>query len=499
MADSAVEGTSSLARQSCSICKRQKRKCSRELPKCELCRRHLRQCQYPFEGLPGQNSGPQDPEPCKALSLFFLDSDTFSRRQPGITPAAGFIPADILDSLVDGRHLDRDAEAYFASVHEFFPIVSKTRFHQLMSSISELQMDILLLLLAMRLLCSPVDKDRPISALYSSTKRCLMYAEMSGALTLRALQASVLIALYEVANAIYPAAYLSVGNCARMGYALGYHDRRTASQLHPPPRSWTELEEVRRVWWAIYILDRYTNVGIDHRPFCREEAKSEELLPTDETLWESGEQAPIQSLAVSASADVAASPFARTCQASHLLSLVIRHINTKPTDMREFYEEGIQLHQVLNSFRLALLLELASTDDRQFGPFSSAVGICYSGLIALYDRHSCAEVDDPAGVGIPQQLQLQEIALSGLKELSGQVAEFAIRLNRLTETYGVMAAGPFVADCFYAMLRLCMAYYRETRKPAVPKLVLALKGGLQATGGHWAAANKYLAILEDEE
>ena len=32
----------------------------------------------------------------------------------------------------------------------------------------------------------------------------------------------------------------------------------------------------------------YTSIGVDNRPFCRGDAKGEELLPIDEILWESG-------------------------------------------------------------------------------------------------------------------------------------------------------------------------------------------------------------------
>ena len=158
--------------------------------------------------------------------------------------------------------------------------------------------------------------------------------------------------------------------------------------------------------------------------------------------------------------------------------------------MTRFYTEGIQLHRVLDAFRLAVSMELAGADNSLFGPLSSALGICYSGLIALYDRHSCAEVDDVAGIGIPEQLQMQEIALGGLKELAGFVAEFAAKLTNVIGSQGRAAASPFVADCFYATNRLCLLYFQETGRLEILQAIEAINGGLRALSGHWSSASK---------
>ena len=105
----------------------------------------------------------------------------------------------------------------------------------------------------MRLLRLPLDKNGPSSAFYFTVKRCAGYAEASAAFSNSVLQASILIAFYEVANAIYPAAYMSTGSCARMGYALGYHDRRGATQLLPIPSKLNRLPQRPRTrgYWHL--------------------------------------------------------------------------------------------------------------------------------------------------------------------------------------------------------------------------------------------------------
>ncbi len=158
--------------------------------------------------------------------------------------------------------------------------------------------------------------------------------------------------------------------------------------------------------------------------------------------------------------------------------------------MTQFYLDGIQLHRVLDAFCLAVSIELASADNSLFGPLSSAVGICYSGLLALYDCHSCADVDDAAGIGIPEQLQLQEIALGGLKKLPALVSDLAVKLTSVVSSQGRAAASPFVADCFYATNRLCLLYFRETGRPDLLPAIEAIFGGLKAISGHWSCASK---------
>jgi hypothetical protein len=76
-------------------------------------------------------------------------------------------------------------------------------------------------------------------------------------MSIHVLQAGILITFYELGQAIYPAAYLSVGSCARYGLALGI-DKLS---LIPPSegdasQAWNEQEESRRVWWAVLIFDR---------------------------------------------------------------------------------------------------------------------------------------------------------------------------------------------------------------------------------------------------
>jgi hypothetical protein len=110
------------------------------------------------------------------------------------------------------------------------------------------------------LLCSTTPPDGVSGAkttLYHITKRYYFEVETAGTLSIHVLQAAVIIAIYEVCHAIYPAAYLTVGACARYASVLGI-DKLGLDLMGDSlgPLSWTEVEERRRLWWAVLLLDR---------------------------------------------------------------------------------------------------------------------------------------------------------------------------------------------------------------------------------------------------
>jgi hypothetical protein len=85
--------------------------------------------------------------------------------------------------------------------------------------------------------------------------------EMAGIYSLLKVQACLLITVYELGHAILPAAYSSIGDCARQGIALGIHNK-LAPQMIRKPRNWHDWEERQRVWWLVVILDRFVEALI---------------------------------------------------------------------------------------------------------------------------------------------------------------------------------------------------------------------------------------------
>ena len=137
------------------------------------------------------------------------------------------------------------------------PIISKIRLDRLTNrSRGGMRADGALLLLCMKLVQEvPQAQQTGTSDLYATAKDFLNNLQMKDLLTLRVIQAGLLLSVYELGHAIFPSAFMTVAYCARSAVALGLHNR-LAPQLLGNPQTWADWEERHRMWWMIVILDR---------------------------------------------------------------------------------------------------------------------------------------------------------------------------------------------------------------------------------------------------
>jgi len=133
--------------QSCSECRKAKRKCSGGVPSCDRCQKQGRQCEYPnktshrtgvlqpnssssidqgdnfrSQGVPGADEARQSIDGC---AFYFLDADFFVRKGISITASKfdDMMPTDLLNSVHEIiRTTSFDLGLYFQSIHTFFPI-----------------------------------------------------------------------------------------------------------------------------------------------------------------------------------------------------------------------------------------------------------------------------------------------------------------------------------------------------------------------------------------
>jgi hypothetical protein len=192
------------------------------------------------------------------LTERFLDPEAFISAQLKVPePDVDYlITKDVSDFVGDVTNIKAISDKFFNSVHEWMPIVSKIHFlANLVSWLTHKRAELFFLILAMKLSCE--QGSGPRSPLYQVTKHLQHRIENSGALSLRVVQASVLIIIYELGNGIYPSAFLSVASCARYATALGIDKSIRCQEVNGVP--WNELEERRRTWWSILVLDRYVS------------------------------------------------------------------------------------------------------------------------------------------------------------------------------------------------------------------------------------------------
>lgn len=191
-------------------------------------------------------------------TILFLDPAILQHGQVETTPAATPIPAYILHLLGDIDEIRITASKFFEHIHLWMPFVSKKRFYEIyLQSSFQSQPDIVLLLLCFKLITTlpPTSPRNPRTILYHTAKHFYLEVEGSSIFSIPILQAGVLIALYELGHAIYPTAFLSIGACARYAHALGINFSKISNIRRV--LTMVEVEERRRVWWAIVILDRF--------------------------------------------------------------------------------------------------------------------------------------------------------------------------------------------------------------------------------------------------
>lgn len=197
---------------------------------------------------------------------YFLDPNHF---QP--LPAGAFVSTQGLsESRVRsclGPDIDAIRQQFFSTVHAWLPMLSKKRLLHLINNAHAPREESQSLLLLCMKLASGMDRQGARgrdSSLYRLAKTCCLEAEQGGFISLRLVQCMILVAVYELGNAIFPEAYLTIGQASRLGGLISLHNKEHAQQLFQPADTWTLREEHRRTWWAIFVLDK--RVAARHLP-----------------------------------------------------------------------------------------------------------------------------------------------------------------------------------------------------------------------------------------
>lgn len=309
------EGLVSYSQLACEPCRKGKRRCDRVLPSCELCSRKGAECVYlsrrqsrqsrqrPIQTrsesrlvatdtqnnmssssvnvsssesrLDGQSSHSSTPfvslespataeNTTSATALYFIAPHIFQQAQLELPQIHLSIPAKLSPFQNDSSRIQSIAYNFFDSIHWWMPVISKKGFFaHLLNPLSQRRSELSLLIICMQLCCEPdlgsATGTLDAKTLYQNAKKLHFEMEASGVFSLRVLQAGILIALYELGQAIYPAAYLTVGSCARYATAIGVDQLReddTSSSAYGNSRTLSEVEERRRAWWIILFLDR---------------------------------------------------------------------------------------------------------------------------------------------------------------------------------------------------------------------------------------------------
>ncbi|KAF5681842.1 hypothetical protein FDENT_7909 [Fusarium denticulatum] len=347
----------------------------------------------------------------------FLDIDCYVWSHPKLPVPSGVIPAPVLTLLSQGNVVLDASQNYFATIHAWFPMISKKRMDMGLP-VQNAGTDLEMLFLGMKLVTTPAI-DINHSALYDTAKSFLANLESNGVISLLCLQAMILVALYEYSHAIYPAAWMTIGSCARYSDTLGI----TPGDYSPLGQvtTWTEAEERRRIWWSIYILDKLVSLGSrkrcllpDAHPQCK--------LPVDDDAWDRGENR------------------------STMTSSRIDGIMSLADEVSDFAT-------VVDHERVTL------SPERSLALLSSQY-VARSALFIALDRFTCPEkisaepgyVESP-GDKTQNELELQRQSMHIIEQASDNLHILCMKLLVTLTTEGISSiseVSPFMLDSIYA-------------------------------------------------
>ncbi|KAK0758824.1 hypothetical protein N5P37_008308 [Trichoderma harzianum] len=370
-----------LAPFACNRCKQRKGKCDKALPQCGHCRsRNGGKCEYPsglrpsnahssLIALQAQQRVVQQPFP----PSFFLDMNIFRQARLELPRPSLAVPAYVSDFLGGDEEVRQMVTTFFSNVYAYMPCISKTWIYQhLLSPLTPVHADSTLLLLSMQLInWTPTASESPKSPAYIAAKQFFFELENAGNLSIRLVQAGIFIALYELGHCIYPAAYMSVGTCARHAVALGLD--KDIKQSNATGLPWDDIEETRRVWWAILILDRFINLGNPPRMLATADPATGDILPADDASWEQGLLHATELFTIGSQSQLRMGRFARFAQATYLLGQVIRHVSDEPRDDAFYVQEAAQLNRTLHAL---IHLSQSEAETRSL-EFCTQTAACY--------------------------------------------------------------------------------------------------------------------------
>lgn len=493
-----AESSVGKAPKACKFCRSRKKKCDKALPRCGFCARRSRPCEYwkPNPSTTGHfaiaptserewyfSSLDQERPRSQAIDLatiLFLDPDLLRLGQIETLHAIPAIPQHVLQLLGSLDEIRLSADKFFGHIHRWMPFISKKRFYDIyMQPSFHSRPDAALLLLALKLITTlPIpDVLNPRTSLYHAVKH--FYTEVEGSFSLPVLQAGILVALYELGHGIYPSAFISIGQCARYAHALGINTGHTV----PATKVLTllEVEERRRVWWAIVILDRFVSIGCPGRPFVTADPRLDDLLPVNDAAFNLGTVELDDSSTLSSPETGHMSTFSLLCQAAHLLGQVLQHVSSDPAGQDIAW---VQLDRTLQSM-LAAALDVDRPDYDQ-------ITLIYSTLVALYTPYLYVSSNKAKDSNRDYSRRARDVLQQIVGRIHANLVERQCFLGRNSED-----ASPWG---LYFAYRICGFLMRPGEKvPHGAEVLKSLREAFQTISRRWKVASLYLELLEAQK
>lgn len=181
---------------------------------------------------------------------------------------------------------------------------------------------------------------------------------------------------------------------------------------------------------------------------------------------------------------------------SHILSRVIRHVDDKSIDLRFRYEEAVQLRKTAESLSEAIANELGIPAGNESVLYIqpsllAALSMAYSTQLTLHERYACSGFEGTVneGLGSPELLELQTMAVSGIKQVSEATLQLANYIRNAADMYGTCIVSPFLDALYQAGVNFAWMAAEAGGGKHSEKLT-AMMDTLQLLGKTWHSASK---------
>ncbi len=238
---------------------------------------------------------------------------------------------------------------------------------------------------------------------------------------------------------------------------------------------------------------RLVNVGISNLPLTTPDPRQGDLLPCTDVRWKNGELGFNEPLFATSFLDTSQiGTFANTCQAAHILGLVIRHRDDRDglSDRQSRFAEANKLHHTLVALEQHLLGILFSEDSYSEGSSGSALALCSSGRIILYNLYACNEFYAADQPRIQEERAMQQISLNGISEAVQTVAKLWTHLAGAGGDTYMTSTSPLICHCLYQAAGECAWLAREEGGTGRVENLGTIIGTLKVMGKSWQVASK---------
>ncbi|KAL4811612.1 fungal-specific transcription factor domain-containing protein [Aspergillus spinulosporus] len=310
------------AGHACNSCRRRKLRCSREVPACQHCRKSASECFYETKrAKPGMKAGaldnihrrldalerslekhqarlassagaePDQPSNSTIHAVLSTLAAGFQKLEQSGSLGAGssskkrrrdenevhcIAPSAEIPPLPGDEILSHVLEAYFIYIHPWTPIIHEGRLRRrLLDDCDRARLH--LVIQSMILVTRPYIEDTETASHMatlvndSGNTRDWLVSQAMKQPSVENLQTLVIIASNDIGSGRAFRAWPLVGSLSRMVEYLQLTVEHDEAFQHPfcqpyrvlpPPADWTEAEERRRIFWAIFALDRFCSVSM---------------------------------------------------------------------------------------------------------------------------------------------------------------------------------------------------------------------------------------------